>query len=197
MASHHDLYFKNYASELAEQWINACVKSGLNAPSMKHGLDLRNGYYAEQYVAKWGLEDEVTKGHIKKGRNGSYTPFDLLQLSISEEIVHGRSSGKLFQEFAIAMKGGRQLVWARGLKSLLEIDDKSDEELAEETDKTSITLTPVEDLVFSLLCTYQKRHEYLEAIGRDYENGCFGNGEADKLINDLVQAEIRRLENAY
>lgn len=197
LASHHDLYFKNYASELAEQWINACVKSGLNAPSMKHGLDLRNGYYAEQYVAKWGLEDEVTKGHIKKGRNGSYSPFDLLQLSISEEIVHGRSSGKLFQEFAIAMKGSRQLVWARGLKSLLEIDDKSDEELAEETDKTSITLTPVEDLVFSLLCTYQKRHEYLEAISRDYENGCFGNGEADKLINDLVQTEIRRLENAY
>ncbi|MBU0375503.1 rolling circle replication protein, Rep63 protein, partial [Acinetobacter baumannii] len=126
-----------------------------------------------------------------------YTPFDLLQLSTSDEIVHGRSSGKLFQEFALAMKGARQLVWARGLKALLEIEDKSDEELAEETDKTSITLTPVEDLVFSLLCTYQKRHEYLEAITRDYESGCFGNGEAENLINDLVQTEIRRLENAY
>ncbi|EAM4439542.1 protein rep [Acinetobacter baumannii] len=197
LATHHDLRFESYISELAEQWISACIKSGLNAPSMQHGLDLRNGYYADQYVAKWGIENELTKGHIKKGRNGSYTPFDLLQLSTSDEIVHGRSSGKLFQEFALAMKGARQLVWARGLKALLEIEDKSDEELAEETDKTSITLTPVEDLVFSLLCTYQKRHEYLEAITRDYESGCFGNGEAENLINDLVQTEIRRLENAY
>ncbi|MFX5005305.1 rolling circle replication protein, Rep63 protein, partial [Acinetobacter baumannii] len=61
----------------------------------------------------------------------------------------------------MAMKGARQLVWARGIKALLEIEYKSDEELAEETVKTSITLTPVEDLVFSLLCTYHNRHEYL------------------------------------
>ena len=33
---------------------------------MQHGLDLRNGYYAEQYVSKWGIEDEVTKGHTKR-----------------------------------------------------------------------------------------------------------------------------------
>lgn len=197
LSSHFDLRFKDYISELSQQWISACTRSGLDAPSMLHGLDLRDGNYADQYVAKWGLEDELTKGHIKKGRNGSYTPFDLLQLSISDEIIHGRSSGKLFQEFALAMKGARQLVWARGLKDLLGIEEKSDEELAEETDKASITLTPVEDLVFSLLCTYQKRHQYLEAIGRDYENGCFGNGEADRIINDLVQTEIRRLENAY
>ncbi|MEK5772103.1 rolling circle replication protein, Rep63 protein, partial [Acinetobacter variabilis] len=142
LASHHDLLFKNYASELTELWIKACVKSGLNAPSMQHGLDLRNGYYAEQYVSKWGIEDEITKGNIKKGRNGSYSPFDLLQLSITEEIVHGRSSAKLFQEFAISMKGSRQLEWGRGLRNFLEMaQEKSDQELAEETDKASITLT--------------------------------------------------------
>ena len=32
-----------------------------------------------QYVSKWGLEEEVTKGHLKKGLNGSLTPFDLLR----------------------------------------------------------------------------------------------------------------------
>ena len=197
LASHYDLKFKDYISDLSEQWISACIKSGLNAPSMQHGLDLRDGQYAQQYVSKWGLEHELTKSHIKQGRNGSFTPFDLLQFSISNTEVHGKASGKLFQEFALAMKGARQLVWARGLKALLDIEDKTDEELAEETDKVSITLTPVEDLVFKLLCTYQKRHEYLEAIANDYENGCFGSGAAEKLINDLVQKEIRRIENAY
>ena len=39
------------------------------------------------------------------------------------------------------MKGARQLEWGRGLKKFLGIEEKTDEELAEETDKASITLT--------------------------------------------------------
>lgn len=54
---------------------------------MKHGLDLRDGKYASQYVSKWGLEHELTKGHIKKGKENSLTPFDLLQLSIDDDEV--------------------------------------------------------------------------------------------------------------
>ena len=53
----------------------------------------------------------------KKGREGGYTPFDLLQLSIENQEIYGKLPSKLFQEFAIAMKGARQLVWSRGLKS--------------------------------------------------------------------------------
>ena len=92
LVNHHDLRFKDYIRELTELWIKACVKSGLNAPSMQHGLDLRNGYYAEQYVSKWGIEDEVTKGHTKKGRNGGYTPFDLLNMSIQDEEIYGKKT---------------------------------------------------------------------------------------------------------
>ena len=58
----------------AELWIKSCVRAGLNAPSMTHGLDLRDGTYADQYVSKWGIESELTKGHVKKGRNGGFTP---------------------------------------------------------------------------------------------------------------------------
>ncbi len=39
------------------------------------------GAYADKYVSKWGLEQEMTKGHIKKGREGGLTPFDLLKTS--------------------------------------------------------------------------------------------------------------------
>ena len=41
-----------------------------SAPSFQHGIDLRDGSFASNYVAKWGLEDEMTKGHIKKGKAG-------------------------------------------------------------------------------------------------------------------------------
>jgi len=37
----------------------------LPAPSMEHGLDLRDGKYADKYVSKWGIEHELTKGHVK------------------------------------------------------------------------------------------------------------------------------------
>lgn len=180
--------------ELAKFWINCCVNSGLPAPDMKHGLDLRSGHYADKYVSKWGIEHELTKGHVKKGRNGGFTPFDLLQLSISDDLVYGKSSGTLFQEFAISFKGARQLVWARGLKKLLGIEEKTDEELAEETEQNAIDLRSVDNYLFSLLCKFQKRHEFLETLERDYENGCFGSGETELLMIDLYERELRFLE---
>ena len=47
-------------------------KSGLLLPSMEHGLDLVFEKTAQQvvsqYLCKWGVEHEMTKGHIKKGK---------------------------------------------------------------------------------------------------------------------------------
>ena len=186
--------FLDYQSELSQIWINCCTKSGLNAPSMEHGLDIRDGKYAEKYVSKWGLEHELTKGHIKKGRNGGLTPFDLLQYSMVDASMNGRTLASLFQEFAISVKGARQLVWSRGLKNFLEIEEKTDEELAEETEQEAITMRTVDNFAFSLLCHSQLRHEFLRCLERDWENGCFGNGEAEKLLVFLVENEIERLK---
>ena len=160
---------------------------------MKHGLDLRDGKYASQYVSKWGLEHELTKGHIKKGKENSLTPFDLLQLSIEDEEVFFKKPSKLFQEFAISVKGSRQLVWSRGLKQLLKIEDKTDEELAEETENEAISLRTVDEYIFSLLCHYQKRHHFLKALEDDWENGCFGTGSAENLLIELLELETTRL----
>lgn len=187
--------FEAYRDELTRIWIQCCVKSGLNAPSMEHGLDIRDGTYAEQYVSKWGLEHELTKGHVKKGRNGGYTPFDLLQYSMLDATMNERTAASLWQEFAISTKGARQLVWSRGLKSLLGIEDKSDQELAEETEQDAISLRTVDDYIFSLLCHYQARHTFLQCIERDYENGCFGNGETERLLIGILERHVKDLEH--
>ena len=194
LTDHDNPDFDTYRDILADLWIKACVNSGLNAPSMQHGLDIRDGTYAQQYVSKWGLENELTKGHIKKGRNGSMTPFDLLQLSFDDVEVFGKKPSKLWQEFGIAIKGSRQLEWGRGLKKLLGIDEKTDEELAEETEQNAITLRPVDDFIFSLLCHYQKRHEFLQRLEHDWKNGCFGCGETEKLLIEILELELKRQE---
>ena len=97
-----------------EQWKKACEKAGLDQPSYEHGLDLRNGQKAASYVSKWGLEHEMTKGHIKKGKTDSKTPFDLLR-----DYAEGdENAGKLFRIYFEAFKGTRQLNWSKGLKKL-------------------------------------------------------------------------------
>ena len=196
----HILMFNKYIlvsadlrKNLSELWIKACVRAGLSAPSMKHGLDLRDGEYASEYVSKWGIEHELTKGHIKKGKHNSLTPFDLLQLSIDDLDVFQKKPSKLFQEFAISVKGARQLVWSRGLKQLLEIEDKTDEELAEETENEAISLRTVDEYIFSLLCHYQKRHQFLKAIEDDWESGSFGSGSTEKLLIEILELETKRL----
>ena len=67
--------FSALRNELAEHWINCCRLSKLPLPNMQHGLDLADGTYADQYIGKWGVEHEMTKGHIKKGKEGGLTPL--------------------------------------------------------------------------------------------------------------------------
>ena len=79
----------------------------------------------------------------------------------------------LWQEFGIASKGKRQLEGDVDQISL-KIEDKSDQELAEETEHESISMRTVDDYLFSLLCTYQLRHEFLKCLERDWETAVLG-----------------------
>jgi hypothetical protein len=188
----NDLAF-SFRDELAKLWMHCCVSKGLKSPSMEHGLDIRDGSYAEQYVAKWGLDYEMTKGHIKQGRKESISPFDLLQLSIEDQEIHGKVPSKLWQEFAISMKGEHQLRWSNGLKKLVGIDEKDDQEVVDETDDESITLRDVDQVTFDLLTKYQKRHEFLKWQEADFKNGCYGSGQTEENLIILFEQFIAEL----
>ena len=188
----NDLAF-SYRDELAELWMHCCVSKGLKSPSMKHGLDIRDGSYAQEYIAKWGLDYEMTKGNVKKGRKESLSPFDLLQLSIDDQEVYGKTPSKLWQEFAISMKGQRQLVWSRGLKKLVGIDEKNDQDVVDETDGESIILREVDEVTFDLLIRYKKRHEFLKWQEADFKNGCYGSGQTEENLIILFEQFIAEL----
>ena len=116
---------------LYQRWAAACVRAGLGEPSRAHGLKLDDGSKAAKYVSKWGLEDEMTKGHTKKARHGE-TPFDFLRSYLADP--NDKQAGALFREFAEAFKGKRQLVWSRGLKKRYAIGELSDDELSAQMD---------------------------------------------------------------
>lgn len=171
---------KSLRNFLATCWQNCCGKSGLKVPSLEHGCDLRDGKYADKYVSKWGLADEVTKGHTKKGKEGSATPWDLLRQS--EEGCE--RSGYLFQVFAEAFKGKRQLSWSKGLKELLKVDEVTDDELAQVTEKDSVEVYVLAMELWRLILRYKSRAEYLKAKEHDIK---FGSKRADNLIMDLAE----------
>lgn len=122
---------KDWAVRLYLQWAKCCEAAGLGCPSFDHGLRLDDGSKASAYVAKWGLEDEMTKGHTKKASHGE-TPFDFLRAILADST--DKQARRLFIEFANAFKGKQQLRWSPGLKKRFAIGELSDEELAAKQD---------------------------------------------------------------
>lgn len=118
---------KDWQVRLYLSWAKACKAAGLGEPSYAHGLKLDDGSKAAKYVSKWGLEDEMTKGHTKKAINGE-TPFDFLRAYLADP--EDKQAGALFKEFAETFKGKRQLHWSKGLKKRFAIGERTDEEVA-------------------------------------------------------------------
>lgn len=117
----------DWATRLYLRWASCCERAGLGTPSFAHGLKLDDGSKAAKYVSKWGLEDEMTKGHTKKALHGE-TPFDFLRAYLEDP--NDKQAGALFKEFAETFKGKRQLHWSSGLKKRFAIGESTDEELA-------------------------------------------------------------------
>jgi hypothetical protein len=128
---------KDWQVRLYLRWAACCVKSGLGEPSYQHGLKLDDGTKAGNYAAKWGLEDEMTKGHTKKALHGE-TPFDFLRAYLADG--SDRQAAALFAEFAETFKGKRQLSWSRGLKAMFAIEEASDEELSTRVEESAVLL---------------------------------------------------------
>lgn len=202
--------FSNLHDIMCDHWANCLSSVGirkLKDNEKQIACDFQDGTFADQYVGKWGIEHEMTKGHVKQG-NKSYTPFDLLRLSeldqpikvvvgkddLGNEIEEDRLPSKLFQEFAISFKGARQLMFSRGLKHAFSVKDIADEEIADSTLDEAEFLTDIEDTVFYLLCKFKKRATYLDAVTADKLSGNLSGGLTDQLINQLIEYELVVME---
>jgi hypothetical protein len=75
---------------------------------------------------------EIAGGRFKKGRKKGRTPFEILADGLETGLADDLD---LWLEWETASKGRRQLVWSRGLKVRVEIEELSDEEIAEASDE--------------------------------------------------------------
>lgn len=128
-------------------WRDGCVKAGLATPSREHGITVQDGAQAAHYISKWGLESELTKGHLKKGKR-SLSPWDLMRVMtfgtdhqvISSELrdtlqrleIDKNKARALWIIYAKAFKGSRQLIWSVGLRDQLDVKpEQTDQEVAQ------------------------------------------------------------------
>lgn len=127
-------------AEMKAAWYTALLKAGLCEPHqmnhvLDHGLDIRGGQYAAEYIAKfgkeqkWGLSREVTMHAAKTGSdNKGAHPFQLLAWASAGD----GQAAEQFREFADAFEGKRMLTWSPGLKKeLTGLEEVSDEEAAD------------------------------------------------------------------
>lgn len=144
--------------KLRKMWASACIDAGLPATGVA-GVDLQDGEKASSYVSKWGLADELTKSNKKHGKDGSKTPWDFLR-DIQKD--KNSSSLGLFQDYAKAVKGKRQLLWSKGLKNYFSIEEKTDEQLAEEKEKEARIIGAINPKIWKQICKDKRRGEVLE-----------------------------------
>lgn len=163
-----DSTVQNWQADVALYWMRCCQAAGLPLPSIARGVDVRGGEYASRYASKWGLESEMTKAHIKRGRASSRTPFDFLRSCLRDG---DDNSVALFAEYAAAFKGRRQLVWSRGLKQRLGVLDLSDEEIAERQEDEADLLGMLEREDWTLVCRFEVRGELLKVAELEGWNG--------------------------
>jgi hypothetical protein len=159
-----EVYPYEVQANLWLQWKAACKTAGLEEPSFNRGVRVQDGTFAAGYWAKWGIESEIAKSHIKRARNDNYGPFDMLL-----QVDQGKDDfRRLFREYGKAFKGKRQLVWSDGLRKILGLGtEKSDEELAgSKLSDDEKLLGKLDRFTWQRVLHREKRGELLEAAAR-------------------------------
>lgn len=158
---------ESFRARLYSLWATCCRLAGLPIPlefkpnsTKPLGVTLEDGSKASEYVSKglWGLDREMTKGHMKKARRGR-SPFDLLRSFLSDR---DKQAAALFQQFANAFHGRRQLVYSKGLKAHFDLVEKTDAEIAAQVEETAQLLGSIDLDQWRTICRLNLRGEVLE-----------------------------------
>lgn len=173
---------KKTEMELFELWQKACNANNL-LTSFMYGLTLQRGDQADKYISKWGLDQELTKSHIKKGKEEGLTPFDFLRRYAETENEYWLH---LFRDYAYAMKGKSQLRWSKGLKAKFLLQEKTDEQIAEEKTEPADLFGIIDFMTWKKILHMDKRTEFLELCEETTEFS-----EAIKQINKLMLTDYK------
>lgn len=121
--------------KLFELWESAAARAGFTGRLSPAAFDIQDASKVRNYVTKlgteyqWNAEHELVKAHSKSGSSHSMTPFDMLRRHLE---TSDRRLLALFDQYARAFHGKRQLVWSDGLKKrLLGTEGLTDQQAAD------------------------------------------------------------------
>lgn len=204
----HDLVFLRRALTVGEidtlktAWVKALNKKHL-CPNSKmrdaweHGLDVQDGQYAAEYIAKfghdsaWGMSSEMTKPHAKLGRledvagEEHFTPFQLLAWAEAGD----EKAAALFREFGEVFHGKRMLAWSPSLRALLNLGEEiADADLAADDDpmpeEIAVGVLTVDQ--FHVLVNHNAQGEFLEYVNTCCTDPATGQADIDGYIDSLA-----------
>jgi hypothetical protein len=164
----NEAFAAEFESYIGQRWRWVVKRMGGYADT-DHGFKMTWGAQdIAGYVTKmnddsdWTLAHELSKGVVKRGRNGSRTPTQLLIDS-----AYGDSdAGRLWVEYVQAFSGKQQLAYTPGLKKLMGLEEKTDEEIAGEEKERGQALVEFEAGSWDAVVGNDIRAEVLTYIGR-------------------------------
>ena len=138
---------QDHLDELMDEYmrvmVTASARVGLSKP-MRSAQDLQlvdtGAERLADYLAKSDYDPskmrsaqsvgfEMTSTHTKSGRKGSRTPWEILD---SARLNGDADDLELWHEYEAATSGKRALVWSRGLKKMLSIGEKDDDDIVKQ-----------------------------------------------------------------
>jgi len=198
------------AHRLYLAWANACKKAGLECPSLQRGLKLdfaKNDDDISSYISKmgtWDMAQEMTKDQSKKSKIDGKTQWQLLRASKDGD----RLCGSLYVEYVEMTKGVKSLVFSRGLKKLVNLDELSDKKIADDVDSVEAVVFEfvkmwlnfksdlevgsyqVEGLrLWYLILTFGSRFELLKAAKMGGRAACYRYIIQLVIDNDIFKGE--------
>ena len=209
----HDLVFLTRDLTLTEvdtlksEWVKQCLKACLGDQSqlsdmLEHGLDVQDGRYAAEYIAKfghdseWGAAAEMTKPHGKVGRVGEfggadhYTPFQLLSWAEGGD----DQAAALFREFAGVFEGRRMLSWSPKLRLLLtgKEHELSDEEIAAHEDSVpdEARIGELNLDQFRVLLSRNRLGDFLGYVARCCADPATGQQDIDDYVAAVSRIKV-------
>jgi hypothetical protein len=153
-----------FTQELTKRYCEMLARRGAYAnPDI--GVVLTEDKDDGGYLAKWGIDAEMTSGPMKPGRSGSKTPFDLLLWWL----LGAGEPAMLYKEYWKNFKWHRQLVFHKGTRKLLGLSAAGYSDLAL-LDKQP----PDDELIYQVgldlwkqICKLRLRGQLLEVAEKD------------------------------
>lgn len=192
--------------ELKEAWYMSLRKHGLceqNEMSdvLAHGLDVRGGQFAAEYIAKfgkdqkWGLSREVTMHAAKVGtdQKGAH-PFQLLAWAEDGDT----DAVAQFREYSEAFEGKRMLSWSRGLKKeLTGRDEMTDDEAADQVLPEEAVAGRIDAEALSVLQSRRLLPNFLAFVAEYCTNPATAQADIDaylvyaRTVRKIARGEVK------